>query len=262
MSVFQAIILGIVEGITEFLPISSTFHLIWSAKLLGIAQSESQKLFEVAIQAGAALAVLWLYGKTVFTDKTLLKKVALAFLPTAIVGAVLYKVIKGVFFENGALQLTVFAVVGVLFIIFEKTRRDTTSTSTAADLSTKQVILVGLAQSLAVIPGVSRAGAVLLALLYFNVRRDDAARFSFLLAVPTILAASAFDLYASAQSLQMTSTDFLALIVGSVTAFIVALIVMRWLIRYLAQHSLALFGWYRLIVVASILLVWFIQTKI
>jgi len=227
--------------------------------LLGIPQSDTQKFFEVAIQAGAALAVLWLYIKTLTEDKELLKKVAVAFLPTAIVGAVLYKVIKGFFFENTVLQLTVFAAVGVLFIIFEKTRQEDTNIKTASDLSWKQVILVGLAQSLAVIPGVSRAGAVLLALLYFNVRRDDAARFSFLLAVPTILAATALDLYASTQFTQITSADLLYLGVGTITAFIVALAVMRWLIRYLASHSLALFGWYRLIVIASILIVWFIN---
>src|SRR3989344_446971 len=120
MNMLQAAFLGIIEGITEYLPISSTFHLIWTSKLFNIPQTEFQKLFEVFIQSGAILAVIVLYFKTIFTEKKLIQKVVVSFIPTAVVGLLFYKLIKNVFFENSVLQLSVFVLVGIMFILFEK----------------------------------------------------------------------------------------------------------------------------------------------
>ena len=252
MIALQAFLLGVIEGITEFLPISSTFHLIWASRALKLPSSDFQKLFEVVIQSGAILAVISLYAKSVWRDSQLLKKTLVAFLPTAVVGFVLYALIKNIFFENAVLQLAVFLMVGLLFILFERGPAGSRLTRT---LSYPEAILVGLAQSLAIVPGVSRAGAVILTLLYLGVRRDEAARFSFLLAVPTILTASLFDLVKS-RSLAISSEELTALLLGFLAAFVTALLVIKWLVRYLQNHTLAVFGWYRLLMVAVILAVW------
>lgn len=254
MPIFSALILGIVEGVTEFLPISSTFHLIWTSRLLHLPSSEFQKLFEVVIQSGAILAVIALYAKTVWRNTALLKKTFVAFLPTAIVGFVLYRLIKDVFFENTLLQLSVFLIVGVIFILFEKSHGQKNLTRSLETLSYKEAFLVGLIQSLAVIPGISRAGAVLVPILFFKFRRDEAALFSFLVAVPTILAASAFDLLKS-QPGSLNSNEALSLVIGFIAAFVTALIVVKWLIRYLQTHTLSAFGWYRITVALFLLLI-------
>src|SRR3989344_7584158 len=177
MDIVQAVILGVVEGVTEFLPISSTFHLIWTSTLLGIEQDGFQKLFEVAIQAGAILAVAASFAKTAMKDPSLIKKVIVAFIPTAIIGFLLYSIIKDVFLENNSLQLGMFIAVGIAFILFERfSKRSYTRPMTS--ITYKEAALVGCAQALAVIPGVSRAGAVILALMALSITRKDAAAFS------------------------------------------------------------------------------------
>jgi len=120
MNIFAAAVFGVIEGITEYLPISSTFHLIWAAKILAIEQTEFQKLFEVVIQSGAILSVLVLYYQIIFKEQQLIKKIFVSFVPTAIVGFILYRVIKNFFFENYLLQLSLFVLVGIIFIVFEK----------------------------------------------------------------------------------------------------------------------------------------------
>lgn len=254
MSILQSIMLGIVEGLTEFVPISSTFHLIWASKLLGIAQTESQKLFEVVIQAGAILAVIFLYARTLATDQELLKKVVVSFVPTAVIGFVLYTIIKKFFFDNDALQLAVFALLGIIFIVFEKVRAGESFTRNINDLSYTEVFMVGAAQGLSVIPGVSRAGAVILALMFLGTRRDEAAKYSFLLAIPTIIGAAALDLFKS-RDLLISATQWTPLLIGSLAAFLTSLIVIKWLIKYLQTHTISIFGWYRIIAVIFLLLI-------
>lgn len=249
MNILQVIILGIVEGVTEFLPISSTFHLIFASKLMGIQQNEFTKLFEVFIQSGAILSVLLLYFREIIRDRELIIKTLVAFFPTAVVGLILYKVIKNVFFNSPILMLGVFVGIGIVFIIFEyfiknkkiALKKDTNS------ISFRDAIVIGLIQSLAVIPGVSRAGAVLLGMMLLRYKRDEAAKFSFILAIPTIFAASALDLYKSKDYLLTHSGDFLLLLVGLVTAFISSYFVVKWLIGYLKKNTLTNFGWYRII---------------
>jgi undecaprenyl-diphosphatase len=249
MYLWESIILGIIEGLTEFLPVSSTFHLIAAGRLLGVEGGEFAKLFDVVIQSGAILAVLILYWKRLRTDAGLVKKTVVAFLPTAALAIPAYGTIKDVFFESYAWMMAIFVFVGLLFFGFEGLvkkgvlRPDRLLT----DLTYRNAALVGLAQCLAFFPGVSRAGAVILAMMVLGYRRDEAAAFSFLLAVPTILAAGAYDLYKTRDLLLSSGSSAFILLIGFATAFAVAYLAVKWLIRYLQRHSLHLFGFYRVV---------------
>ena len=253
MDYLQAIVLGIVEGITEYLPVSSTFHLIWMGKFLGIANTDFQKAFEVIIQAGAIFAVALLYWKRILTNRQLVNKVLVAFIPTVIVGLVLYKLIKNFFFDNSFLQLSVFILIGLTFILFEKYKGKNLSKNLAT-LTYRQSLTIGLIQSLAVIPGVSRAGAVILGLMFLGIRRDEAAVFSFLLAIPTLLAASGLDLVKTWPTLTSSAQNIGLLAVGFVTSFLSALVFVRWFISFFQKHSLESFGWYRIMLGIFLLL--------
>lgn len=246
MNFFQSLILGIVEGATEYLPVSSTFHLIWTSKLLGIPTSDFMKAFEVIIQAGAILAVVVLYFSVVVKRLELVKKVVISFVPTAVVGLVLYRIIKNVFFESSLLQLSVFILFGFVFVLYERFGKGKLSKS-LQDITYKEAILIGLAQSLAVIPGVSRAGAVILFMMLLRVKRADAALYSFLLAVPTILAASGLDFIKLLPTLSTVSSGVLLLAIGFITSFVSALFVVKWFIKYLQKNTLEVFGWYRVV---------------
>ncbi|MBI3619952.1 undecaprenyl-diphosphate phosphatase [Candidatus Roizmanbacteria bacterium] len=246
MNIFQALILGLVEGLTEYLPVSSTFHLIWAAKFLGLGQSEFQKVFEVVIQSGAIAAVLALYFKDIINDRKLFTKVLVSFVPTATVGLVFYKVIKNFFFGNLFLQLTVFALVGLIFLAVEKSQLSNKLSRSLKEITYSDAFFVGLIQALAVLPGVSRAGAVILSLMYLKVKRQDAAKYSFILAIPTLLAASVFDLIKSRQTLLSDSGNLTLIAVGLITSFVSALVVVKWFVRFLQSHDLRVFGWYRL----------------
>lgn len=250
MTIIQTIILGIVEGITEFLPVSSTFHLIWTSQVLNIAQSDFLKLFEVFIQSGAIIAVVIIYAKEILKNKNLMKNLFLSFIPTAIVGLLLYKVIKGVFFENLILSTSVFLFVGLLFLIFEKKVKNKffKLDKNLDKLTFRKAIMIGIIQSLAVIPGVSRAGAVILGLMYFGFKREESAKYSFMLSIPTIFAASIFDLYKMRTLIIQNSGNLYLLLLGFFMAFISAFIGIKWLIGYLQNHSLEFFGWYRILV--------------
>jgi len=252
MNVWQALILGVVEGGTEYLPISSTFHLIWTGKILAIPQTEYLKTFEIFIQSGAIAAVFFLYLKTLISDRKLMTRVLISFIPTAVVGLVLYKIIKGYFFENNLLQLVVFLAVGILFILYERLADHKANIRELPSLTAKQAALIGLAQALAVIPGVSRAGAVIMGMMLMRFRRDEAAKYSFLLAVPTIFAAAGLDLIKSRTIIFDNGGGWL-LTLGFISAFISALVFIKWLIRYLERHSLEIFGWYRVIVFATLM---------
>ncbi len=257
MNLFQSLILGIVEGITEFLPISSTFHLIWSSRFLGLMQNDFTKLFEVFIQGGAVLAVIFLYFKEVLKDRELIIKLILSFVPTAIVGFLMYKIIKSVFFESTQTITIAFILVGIVFLVVEyliqkkwlKLEKNITK------LTYNQAILIGVIQSFSILPGVSRAGAVIVGMIFFGYKRSEAAKYSFMLSVPTILAASFYDLY-KMQEVVFESTDKLGiLLVGFLVAFVSAYVGVKWLIQFLQNHSLSFFGWYRIVLGIILLLV-------
>lgn len=249
MNLIQTIILGIVEGITEFLPISSTFHLLWTTRLLGIPETEFVKLFTVFIQAGAILAVVILYFREVMTNMKLFMKLLLSFIPTAIIGLLMYDIIKGVFFESEIGTTIVFIAVGVIFLVIEYfISKGILKPEFEIDkLTWKQAALVGLFQALAIVPGVSRSGAVLIGMMILGFKRSESAKYSFMLSIPTILAASIFD-FIEMREVIFSQPDYIGtLFIGSIVAFISALLGIKWLIGYLQKHTLALFGWYRLI---------------
>jgi undecaprenyl-diphosphatase len=256
MNISHSIILGLVEGITEFLPVSSTFHQIFAAKLLGLQQTEFLKLFEVIIQGGAILSVVILYIRELIQDKSLLKMVIISFIPTAVIGFALEKIIKNVFFQTDWLMLTAFLVVGIVFIVLEKRLKSNKIklNKDIKDLTVKDALIIGLIQSFAVVPGVSRAGAVIIAMIFLRYDRAQSAKYSFILAIPTILAASALELLKSKDILMSNTSNFGLLIVGTIVAFGSSYIGVRWFIEYLKKHSLEVFGWYRLVIGALILL--------
>ena len=260
MNIWSALILGLIEGLTEFLPISSTFHLIFASTLLKISQNDFTKLFEVFIQSGAILSVALLFFTDVVKYKELVKRVLVSFLPTAIVGLVLYTFIKEVLFENQIFMVGIFALVGVVFLLVERLikkdkiilKRDMQS------LTYKEAIIIGLVQSLAVLPGVSRAGAVIIAMMLLHFKRDKAAYYSFLLSVPTVFAASFLDLYKMRDMISNYSTNWILLGVGFISAFVSSYFVVKWLIRVLQRNAREIFGFYR-IVLAIILSVLFLK---
>lgn len=247
MQLVHVIILGIVEGITEFLPISSTAHLILTSTLLKLPQSESVALFEVVIQFGAILAVIALFWKTVLHNHEFFLKACVAFVPTALVGFFMHDIIKNVFFESTTLIAGSLIVVGCLFLLVEWyiTKGLLKSTRELSSLSYKEALIIGLIQACAIVPGVSRAGAVIVGMMLFKFKRSDSALFSFLLAVPTIGAAAVFDLVKTDPSL-LTSAFIQQLVVGSVVACIAAFVVVKWLISFLQKHSLTPFAYYRI----------------
>lgn len=243
MSYLDSIILGIIEGLTEFLPVSSTGHLILAAELLGIPQTEAFKSFEIAIQLGSILAVVVLYWRS-FLDIEVLKRIAVAFVPTGIIGFLLYSFIKGYLIGNATIVVWALAIGGVAIILIESCKKDAAAEGDVKDMTYLQSFLVGVAQSLAVVPGVSRSGATVMGGLLLGIPRTAILTFSFLLAVPTMLMATAYDLYKTPEALAGANLSLLA--TGFVVAFFVALVVIRFALSFVRKHSFAPFGWYRI----------------
>ncbi|HEY4514420.1 MAG TPA: undecaprenyl-diphosphate phosphatase [Candidatus Paceibacterota bacterium] len=252
MNIFDAAILGLVEGITEFLPISSTGHLILTAKLLELPQSEFLKSFEIAIQLGAICAVLLLYWRS-FLELPVLKKIAAAFIPTALIGFALYSFIKEYLIGNEKVVLVALALGGIILIIFELLHKESaTASESIAAISYGQAVAIGFFQAIAVIPGVSRSAATIIGGLLSGLKRTTIVEFSFLLAVPTMAAATGLDVLKSYSS--FNSGDALLLLAGFVTAFLVAIVVIKFFLRFIKTHSFISFGVYRILIAA---LFWF-----
>ena len=245
MTIIDAIILGFVEGLTEFLPISSTGHLIVISSFLGLEQTNAHKTFEVAIQLGSILAVLFLFAKRLLVDKMLWVKIIIAFLPTAIFGFLFYKTIKSLFgMESVAIMLI---IGGFIFLIVEYFRRnhDDSKDKTIDELSIKEALTIGLFQSLSMVPGTSRSGATMIGGLFAGLSRKSAAEFSFLLAIPTMFVATFYDLYKTRN--EMIIDDYSLLAVGFVTAFVVAFFTVKAVMNFLTTHTFIVFGIYRII---------------
>ncbi len=245
--IIYAIILGIVEGITEFLPISSTGHLILTSELLKIPSSEFWKSFEIAIQLGAILSVVVLYWKKIFASRTLYLKVLTAFIPTAIIGLALYKIVKSFLLGNVLVVLIALLAGGILMIIFENwyAKKKNMNEDDLENISYKQAGLIGIFQALAVIPGVSRSAATVIGGLLLGLNRKTIIEFSFLLAVPTMAAATGLDLMKS--SLAFSQDEWIALSIGFVVSFLVALLAIKFLLKFIKNHTFKGFGWYRII---------------
>jgi undecaprenyl-diphosphatase len=238
----QAVILGIVEGLTEFLPVSSTGHLILAGDLLG-QQGERAGVFYVAIQTGAMLAVVWEYRTRFFrVDLDLWRNLAVAFVPAAVLGLLFAKYIKAYLFHAVPVALA-FIVGGIVILLVERRqfapRVDDTRVMTWLD-----ALKVGIAQCFALIPGTSRSGATIIGGMLFGLSRRAATEFSFFLAVPTLVAAGAYDLW---KNRNLFSADDLGMLaVGLAASFVSAFVVIRWLVRYVATHDFRPFAWYRI----------------
>ena len=252
MTLFHALILGIVEGITEFLPISSTAHLILTSRLLHIAESEFVKSFEIIIQLGAILSVVVLYWKR-FWNWDVLKKLVVAVLPTGVIGLTVYKAIKGYLLGNVPVVLAALVVGGIALIVFErfKDQRDA-GDADLSEITYRKAFLIGLFQAIAVIPGVSRSAATIVGGSLIGVSKRTIVDFSFMLAVPTMLAASGLELVKGRSAL-VGHYDMLA--VGFVVSFITAIIAVKSFLGYIKNRDFAAFGWYRIILAAVYFLV-------
>lgn len=248
MTWLDSIVLGIVEGLTEFLPVSSTGHLILASEVLAIPDSAFLSSFMIAVQLGAIAAVVVRYWKQ-FLDFPFLMKLAVAFVPTGIVGVLVYPFVKDVLLASPMVVVGALALGGVALILFEKLhteREDAPETPRA--ITYRQALLVGAFQSIAIVPGVSRSAATIVGGLLSGMRRVAIVEFSFLLAVPTMLAATGYDLLHTYDTFAFDQLGMLAL--GFVTAFAVALLTMRALIALVRRHSFVPFGIYRIVLAA------------
>jgi len=246
MDILQALILSIVEGISEFLPISSTGHLILTSDILKLSQTEFVKSFEIIIQLGAILAVVVLYAKTLLEKRKMWVPLLAAFIPTAIIGFILFKLIKQFLLGNTMVTLWALLLGGVILIIAEKLYKEQPHHLDSIEkLSYKKAILIGLAQSISVIPGVSRSAATILGGLFVGLKRQPAVEFSFLLAIPTMVAATGLDLVKS--NFSFTSQEWGVLAVGFIGSFITALLAVKFFIQYVKNHTFVAFGIYRIV---------------
>ena len=252
--IIKAIILGIVEGLTEFLPISSTGHLILAGDLLHF-NDDKGKLFCVAIQLGAILAVCWEYRVKIGTvllglikrEPAALKfifNIAIAFLPLATLGFLFGKLIKAVLFKPIPVALAF--ILGALVIIWAEKREHKVTILDVDDVTWKDALKLGFAQAFALIPGTSRSGATIIGGLLFGLSRKAAAEFSFFLAIPTLFVASAYDMYKHRDVLDW-ATDAPYFIVGTIMAFFSAMLAIETLLRYISHNNFIIFAWYRIL---------------
>jgi len=257
MTLLHTLLLSIVEGITEFLPISSTGHLILTSALLHIRQTDFVKSFEIIIQLGAILAVVILYGKELLTKKVLWWKILAAFIPTAIIGKLLFKFIVSTLLGNSIVVVWSLIIGGVLLIIFEKMWSEKEHhVARAEDISYKNAVIIGLFQALAVIPGVSRSAATIIGGMLTGMKRNAAVEFSFLLAIPTMLAATVLDLYDQMKSnVHYTTNEYMMLAIGFVVSCIVAIGAVKFLVGFVQKHTFIPFGIYRIVVAILFLLI-------
>ena len=247
----KALILGIVEGITEFLPVSSTGHLILVGDLLDF-NSDKGKLFEIVIQCGAILAIVWEYraklGAVISRlpsdpqARRFAANLVVAFIPVAVLGLLFGKAIKEVLFKP--VPVAVAFIVGGFIILWAERRKHEVRVASVDDMTWPDALKIGLAQTLALIPGTSRAGATIIGGLFFGLSRRAATEFSFFLAIPVLFAASAYELFRHRDTL--SSDDLGMLAVGLVAAFASAFVCVRWLLRYISRHDFTIFAWYRI----------------
>lgn len=249
----KTLILGIVEGLTEFLPISSTGHLILVGDLLNF-NDDKGKLFEIVIQVGAILAVCWEYRAKIATvimglpssrqAQKFTLNLMIAFIPLASLGLLFGKVIKAVLFKPIPVALAF--IVGALVIIWAEKREHTIRIHNVDDLTYLDALKLGIAQAFALIPGTSRSGATIIGGLLFGLSRKAATEFSFFLAIPTLIVASMYDLYKHRDLLAL-ATDAPYFACGLVAAFLSALLAIKALLRYISHHDFIIFAWYRIV---------------
>jgi undecaprenyl-diphosphatase len=252
LTLLQATLLGVVEGFTEFIPVSSTGHLILLVDLLGFKGPPGQS-FEIVIQLGAILAVLVTYARTLKDvvaqapadpdARRFIRALAFAFVPAAVIGGFAHDFIKSVLFSPWVVSIAL--VLGGIAILLIERYQSAPLHHRIADVKPGTSLGIGVFQTLAMIPGVSRSGATIMGALILKVDRSTATLFSFFLAIPTMLAATVFDLYKNRQNLDLSGSEVIA--VGFVTAFVAAMVVVRWLIGFVGLHGFQSFAWYRIV---------------
>ncbi|HEX2830007.1 MAG TPA: undecaprenyl-diphosphate phosphatase [Burkholderiales bacterium] len=255
----KALILGVVEGLTEFLPISSTGHLILASQLLGF-HDEKGKVFEIAIQTGAMLAVVWEYRERFTRALTgigrdpvatrFVVNLVIAFIPAAVLGLAFGKLIKAHLF-NAIAVAAAFIVGGIVILWVERRKPKPARIDSVDQMSPLDALKVGIAQAFALIPGTSRSGATIIGGMLFGLSRKAATEFSFFLAVPTLIAAGAYDLLKHRDLFSVADLPVFG--VGLIAAFVSAFVCVRWLIRYIATHDFTVFAWYRIVFGAFVL---------
>ncbi|XHS77054.1 undecaprenyl-diphosphate phosphatase [Burkholderiaceae bacterium UC74_6] len=248
----KAAIMGVVEGLTEFLPVSSTGHLILTGSLLGMTDAKS-KVFDVAIQSGAILAVLIVYWQRVWgalsglgssaQARRFVLNVAIGFLPAALVGFFVYKIIKSYLF-NGPVVAMAFIVGGLIILWVERTKPVQPRIFEVEDMTPVDALKVGLVQCLGMIPGTSRSGSTIIGGMLLGLSRKAATDFSFFLAIPTLIAAGGYSLFKERHAL--SSADVPMFAVGFIVSFLAAWVCVRWLLRFISTHSFEMFAWYRI----------------
>lgn len=247
----KSLILGIVEGLTEFLPISSTGHLILAGDLLGFSDDKA-KIFEIVIQTGAMLAIVWEYRArfarvlaglgTDAAARRFVANLAIAFMPAALLGLAFSKLIKSALFKP--VPVAIAFAVGGLVILWAERRKHRITVDSVDDMTWRDALKVGCAQAFALIPGTSRSGATIIGGLLFGLSRRAATEFSFFLAVPTLIAAGAYDLFKNRALFDAHDLGMFA--VGMSAAFVSAFLCVRWLLRFIASHDFTPFAWYRI----------------
>lgn len=271
MEILKAILFGIVEGITEWLPISSTGHMILLNDFIHLSVSdEFYKLFEVVIQLGAILAVVLIYFNKIWPFKkdknemystfNLYGKILVACLPAAIIGILLDDWFDEHFYNSVVVSLMLI-IYGIIFIIFERKNIGSKTTDGLNNITYKQALLVGVFQVLALIPGTSRSGATIVGGILIGLTRKTIADFTFLLAIPVMAGASLLKLlkYISNVGFVFTSNELIILGVGSLVAFVVSIIIIKFLLSYIKKHDFQAFGWYRIILGIIVLLYFFVK---
>jgi undecaprenyl-diphosphatase len=248
----KALVLGVVEGLTEFLPVSSTGHLILAGDLLDF-NGDKAKVFEIVIQTGAMLAIVWEYRvkfwrvaaglATEPLARRFVGNLFVAFIPAAALGLAFGKLIKAYLFHAVPVALA-FIVGGVIILWVERTQRPRVRVERVDDMTWRDALKVGIAQAFALIPGTSRSGATIVGGMLFGLSRKAATEFSFFLAVPTLVAAGAYDFWKNRALFDAGDVGLFA--TGSITAFISAFLCVRWLLRYIATHDFTPFAWYRI----------------
>lgn len=246
MTLFSAIIIAIVEGLTEFLPVSSTGHMILTSAALGLNNTEFLKTFEISIQLGAILAIALMYIKRFFRGWDIYKKLIVAFLPTGIIGFLAYDFIKAYLFSPLVVSISLILGGVILIIIDKHVTSKTSKVEEVEKISIKNAFFIGLIQSISMIPGVSRAGATIVGGVFNGFNKKQATEFSFLLAVPTMLAATGYDLIKT--PLDFTSEQIMLLTVGLITAFIFAWLAVKVFLAIVNRYGFKYFGWYRILV--------------
>ena len=257
----KALILGIVEGLTEFLPVSSTGHLILVGDLLDFNDAKGQ-VFEIAIQLAAILAVCWEYRKKIsevvlglprdYQARRFAFNLVIAFIPAALVGVIFLKAIKHSLFHP--IPVAIALIVGGILILWVERKNPQVRVQEVGDMSWRDALKVGLVQCLALVPGTSRSGATIIGGLYFGLSRHAATEFSFFLAIPTMFAATIYDVYKHRDLLHSSDAGLFA--VGFIASFISAFFAVRGLLRYVSRHDFSIFAWYR-IALGLIVLIYF-----